>query len=134
MNAALHCQSLYTIGQIFIAINGPICNKQPSHPVALDSNVTLATDQTNGSNTFVESKDKDIVSRPIMESKDAKVLLNSTKQISRLDTSWHFSPFARFSIICAENTHLRGKYNCIADLLFDWFGCDQTNKIFVNST
>ena len=30
----------------------------------------------------------------------------------------------KFSYICTENTHLlrKGKYHCMADLLFDWFG------------
>ena len=26
-----------------------------------------------------------------------------------------------------ENTHHRGKYHCTADLLFEWFGFDQTS-------
>ena len=28
----------------------------------------------------------------------------------------------------AENAHHRGKFHCTADLLFDWFGFDQTSK------
>ena len=27
-----------------------------------------------------------------------------------------------------------GKYHCMADLLFDWFGFDKTSKTFVQST
>ena len=30
------------------------------------------------------------------------------------------------------NTHQRGKYQCTADLLFDWFGFDQTSKAIAN--
>ena len=30
----------------------------------------------------------------------------------------------------AQNTHQRGKYHFTADLLFDWFGFDQSNKCF----
>ena len=32
----------------------------------------------------------------------------------------------------AENTHHRGEYHCIADLLFDWFGFDQTSKFNIS--
>ena len=27
----------------------------------------------------------------------------------------------------------RGKYHCMSDLMFDWFGLDQTSKTVVNS-
>ena len=33
-----------------------------------------------------------------------------------------------------ENTHHRGKYHFMADLLFDWFGFDQTSKTVVHLT
>ena len=35
-----------------------------------------------------------------------------------------------------ENTHLlrKGKYHCMTDLLFDWFGFDRTCKCLSNST
>ena len=33
-----------------------------------------------------------------------------------------------------ENTHLKGKYHCMADLLFDGFGFDQTSKTVLNAT
>ena len=35
----------------------------------------------------------------------------------------------------AENTHLlcKEKYHCTADLLFDWFGFDQTSKYVVDT-
>ena len=38
--------------------------------------------------------------------------------------------------VCPENTHLlcKGKYNCMADLLFVWFGFNQTCKSLSNST
>ena len=32
-------------------------------------------------------------------------------------------------MVLAENTQNRGKYQCTADLMFDWFGFDQTSKI-----
>ena len=32
------------------------------------------------------------------------------------------------------NTERRGKYYCVADLLFDWYGFDQTSKSVVRST
>ena len=31
-------------------------------------------------------------------------------------------------MVAVENTHNWGKYHCVADLLFDWFGFDQTSK------
>ena len=34
----------------------------------------------------------------------------------------------------AENTHHRGKYHCTAELLFEWFGLDQTSKYVANLT
>ena len=36
----------------------------------------------------------------------------------------------------AETTHgiFKRKYHCTNDLLFDWFGFDQTRKSVVNST
>ena len=36
----------------------------------------------------------------------------------------------------AENTDLlcKGKYHCMTDLLFDWFGFDRTCKCLSNST
>ena len=37
------------------------------------------------------------------------------------------------SMVVPENTHHRGKYHCMADLLFDWFGFDQTSKYVANS-
>ena len=43
------------------------------------------------------------------------------------------SPFVRWPY--TENTHLLCKgYRCMADLLFDWFGFDQTCKSLSNST
>ena len=33
-----------------------------------------------------------------------------------------------------DNTYHRGNYHCMADLLFDWFGFDQTSKTVVHST
>ena len=33
-----------------------------------------------------------------------------------------------------EATDQRGKFHCTADLLFDWFGFDQTSKAVANST
>ena len=33
-----------------------------------------------------------------------------------------------------ENTYHRGKCHCTTDLLFDWFGFDQTSKADANST
>ena len=35
-----------------------------------------------------------------------------------------------------ENTNLlrKGKYHCMVDLLFDWFGFDETSKSVVHST
>ena len=30
--------------------------------------------------------------------------------------------------------YVRGSNQCTADLLFDWFGFDQTSNFFVNST
>ena len=44
---------------------------------------------------------------------------------------WHILYYAN-----AENTHLlcKGKYQCMADLLFDWFGFDQTSKADAYST
>ena len=40
------------------------------------------------------------------------------------------------SNVYAEKTHLlcKAKYNCIFDLLFDWFGFDQTCKSLSNPT
>ena len=37
------------------------------------------------------------------------------------------------SMVVPENTHHRGKYHCMADLLFDWFGFDQTSQTVVHS-
>ena len=37
-------------------------------------------------------------------------------------------------MVLAENTQNRGKYQCTADLLFDWFGFDQTSKIVAHSS
>ena len=37
-------------------------------------------------------------------------------------------------IFITENTHHRGKDHCMADLLFDWFGFNQTSKAYQNST
>ena len=39
-----------------------------------------------------------------------------------------------FVDVCAENTHHRGKYHCMADLLFVSFGFNQTSKADANST
>ena len=41
-----------------------------------------------------------------------------------------------FEIVGPENTILlrKGKYRCMADLLFDWFRIDQTSKSGVHST
>ena len=47
------------------------------------------------------------------------------------------SPFLNpNSILFLENTHLlcKGKYQCMANFLFDWFGFDQTWKSLSNST
>ena len=33
-----------------------------------------------------------------------------------------------------ENTDHMGKYHCTADILFDWFGFDQTSKYVANTT
>jgi len=33
-----------------------------------------------------------------------------------------------------ENTYQKGNYNCTANLVFDWFGFDQTSKADANST
>ena len=33
-----------------------------------------------------------------------------------------------------ENTRHKGKYHCLVDLLFDWFGFDQISKADANST
>ena len=33
-----------------------------------------------------------------------------------------------------ENSDHRGKYHCMADLLFDWFGFDRTSKYVANLT
>ena len=41
-----------------------------------------------------------------------------------------FQTFCNYS----DNTHHRGKYYCMADLLFDCFGFDQTSKTVVHST
>ena len=40
----------------------------------------------------------------------------------------------KFSFIYPENAHHRGKYYYTVDLLFDWFGFDQTSKTVVHST
>ena len=32
-----------------------------------------------------------------------------------------------------ENTHHRVNYHCMADLLFEWFGFDQTSKTVVHA-
>ena len=40
---------------------------------------------------------------------------------------------ARTLTTAPENTHLRAKYQCMADLLFDWFRFDQTSKDVANS-
>ena len=34
----------------------------------------------------------------------------------------------------SESTHRRWKYHCTVDLLFNWFGFDQTSKVDANST
>ena len=40
------------------------------------------------------------------------------------------------SVLSADSvkTHHWGKYHCMADLLFDWFGFDQSSKADANST
>jgi len=38
-----------------------------------------------------------------------------------------------FNALCQRPSQ-RGKYHCMADLLFDWFGMNQTNKTVVHST
>ena len=40
----------------------------------------------------------------------------------------------KFSFIYPENAHHKGKYYYTVDLLFDWFGFDQTSKTVVHST
>ena len=59
----------------------------------------------------------------------------------RLSKLFHFKNDLAFFLngkLCIitkpENTHHRGKYQCTADFLFDWFGCDQTGKFDANST
>ena len=42
--------------------------------------------------------------------------------------------FKHWPLLVPENTHKRGKYHCTADLLFDWFGFNQTSKTVVHST
>ena len=42
--------------------------------------------------------------------------------------------FRHFEYAKAKNTHHMGKYHSTADLLFDWFGFDQTSKADANST
>ena len=37
-------------------------------------------------------------------------------------------------LVSAKNTLQIGNYHCPADLLFDWFGFDQTSKTVVNAT
>ena len=37
-------------------------------------------------------------------------------------------------LLKTENTHKRGKYHCTTDLLFDWFGFNQTSTTVANST
>ena len=37
-------------------------------------------------------------------------------------------------LFCIENSHHWGKYHCMADLLFNWLGFDQTSKYVANST
>ena len=39
-----------------------------------------------------------------------------------------------FIRLATDNTHLlcKGKHNCMADLLFDWFGFGQTSKSVVD--
>ena len=41
-----------------------------------------------------------------------------------------------FIRLATENNHLlcKGKYHCMTDLLFEWFGFNQTSKYVVNST
>ena len=47
-------------------------------------------------------------------------------EISFIIWDKEFSCEKRF--IQAENTHSRGKYHCMPDILFDWFGFDRTSK------
>ena len=44
----------------------------------------------------------------------------------------HFLSLTLNRLLWSENSHHRGKYQCMPDLLFDWFGFDQTSKTFAN--
>ena len=50
------------------------------------------------------------------------------------ERNWKLSSLKQ--LVVSENTHLlhKGKCHCMADLLFDWFGFDQTCKSLSNST
>ena len=56
-----------------------------------------------------------------------------TRLVLPLPTTWAKATTLTLGTVSAENTRHRGKYHYSADLIFDWFGFDQTSKAVANS-
>ena len=73
---------------------------------------------------------------PMLRNLKKLVLMHEAKQFSRKSVLLNCLSLkmCQFNIASTENTHsvLKGKYHCMAGLLFDWLGIGRTSKSAVD--